>query len=158
MWRRLLVALMQILPMRVIWRDDDSPYLLRGYVVGGRHERPRRLPFAIYLHRFMASDGAEELHNHPWKWALSLILSGGYVEERLYRGWWPGAMLEGIRRKTYKPGRFNFIRANDFHRVDLRDGECWTIFLAGPRTQDWGFLRRGDLKTFIPWREFTGGK
>ncbi len=138
---------------RLITRGDDQPYLLRHYL--RRHsEHFKKLP-GLYLHCFLASDDEDELHNHPFQWSLSLILSGGYFEDRVV--WWnrswkpgdPGEPME-IQRKEIKPFRLNFIRANDYHRVDLRDGRAWTLFLAGPRTQDWGFL---DPETgeFLQW-------
>ena len=60
----------------------------------------------------------------------------------------PGVATE---RREIKPFRLNFIRANDFHRVELRGRTAQTLFLAGPRTQDWGFL---DPKTgeYLPWK------
>src|ERR1700761_128148 len=97
--RRLLTWFVDFakLPHRCITRDDGMPYLHRWYLFGepgglkyfeeGQREmrwwqRPlaRLLP-CTYLHRFVSSDTDEELHNPPWE-ATSLILAGGYREER----------------------------------------------------------------------------
>jgi hypothetical protein len=61
-----------------------------------------------------------------------LILSGGYVEHRLENGG-----VVGLR--TLRPGMVNRIGADDFHRVTLLAEGCWSLFVAGKRTQTWGF-------------------
>ena len=79
------------------------------------------------------SDDDRELHNHPWENSTSLILWGGYREERLD--------ADGtVRVRTYRPWSINRIGANDFHRVELLDPRgCLTLFIAGKRQQSWGF-------------------
>lgn len=39
------------------------------------------------------------------------------------------------------------------HRVELIDGDCWTIFVTGPRYREWGFhcADRG----WVHWKKFT---
>lgn len=109
-------------------------------------------PFGIYLHHFARSDADHELHNHPWEWGLSFVLTGGYQEER--RG-----TDDAIAHKLVKPFRFNFLRANTYHRVDLSDpaNGAWTLFFRGPRTQGWGFWCRYS-GTFTRWQEFVTRK
>jgi hypothetical protein len=144
-------------PPRVIQDGlGRSKYLIRWYLFG--RGRPTMLdgtsPFdmwgnpkvgavwpavswSIYLHRFHRGDVDRELHSHPWKWAVSLVLVGGYIEER--------RTVDGrIETKVIGPGSINRLRATDFHRVDLIDGEAWTLFLVGSRE--------------IPWREFLASK
>ena len=129
---------------RVIRRDGE-PYLLRFYITKprvGREDTQDPEPFGLYLHYFYQGDEDKELHNHPWKWALSFILSGGYLEER----------EDGTRLRS--AGRFNLINSNTFHRVTSPDhGHTWTLFMVGPRVNNWGFK---DTKTgqFWPWRKF----
>lgn len=115
------------LGLRVIW-VDQAPYLLRIYLF---HRWRHRFP-GLYLHYFFRSDDARELHNHPGRRSRSLILSGGYIEHRLE----PSGVI-GLR--TLRPGMVNRIDANDFHRVTLISAGCWTLFMAGERTQEWGF-------------------
>jgi hypothetical protein len=136
---------------------ENSPYLARHYVftkdwIPEKHrERLKRL-YSIFFHEFKRGDSDRECHNHPWKKSYSLILAGGYVEERL-------VFVDGhykVVTRTLRPGMINVIRSDDFHKVTLLDGKTtWTLFLAGERTgEDWGFL---DLATreFITWQEHT---
>lgn len=171
MIRALLETIASYLPPpRVIYdRSGTSPYLSRYYLLGGPFmadgsapfdgmgdpkpgiREPER-PLAVFLHRFHRGDEDPELHNHPWVWSLSLILAGGYKEERrdgLPPDGKPGAVAVRVHRA---PG-VNVIGHTTFHRVDLLDGEAWSLFIAGPRAQDWGFwnARTG---IFTQWREF----
>jgi hypothetical protein len=57
---------------------NGKPYLTRCYLFG-----KDRTWGNIYLHHFHSSDQGDELHNHPWVWGLSLVLAGGYYEERV---------------------------------------------------------------------------
>ena len=38
------------------------------------------------------------------------------------------------------------------HRIELHKGECWTLFVTGPRVREWGFLCPQGWRH---WREFT---
>lgn len=119
---------------RTIRNMSGEPYLLRLYLT------PRFLPSWLpraYFHYFFRSDGDRELHNHPWRTSLALILTGGYHEERRTR-------RNNILRRTVPPWSFNLIRSNDFHRVDLIEIEkgAWTIFCPWNRHQRWGFWDR----------------
>jgi hypothetical protein len=121
---------------RIIRNDDGSPYLLRVYLTPRKPEELRKRP-APWLHYFFRGDLDRECHNHPFQWAASLILTGGYVEERRM----PDDRVLTFERK---PGQVNFLKANTYHRVKLNTGRCWTLFLAGPRVdkprdESWGF-------------------
>lgn len=133
------IARAQYLPCRVIL-NEDGPYLSR-YTVrqldDGGH---------LYLHHFHASDAVVELHNHPWA-GVSVILAGGYSEERLDD--------DGvIRRRDYSPGDMVRLKPETFHRVDLLDpvAGCWSLFTTGRRVQSWGFVDRV-TSAFTPWRD-----
>lgn len=150
-------------PPRIIYdhAGDGSPYLSRYYLRGNysmtdgsspydEHGNPKTNAIApkgigIYLHRFHRGDNDMELHNHPWKWSFSIILVGGYIEER--------RVGDRVIRRVLRAGRFNWIGSDDFHRVDLLDGDAWTLFVAGPKFGSWGFWDRF-TKVFTPWREF----
>ena len=155
MIRKLLKRITRRMQCRVIVGTNDEPYLERYYLGGwtpwnsGNSKLFSWLPGAMF-HRFVRGDEDRELHNHPWKWSISLILAGGYQEER---------MMKGGKVTTFKvmPGSINFIRDNDYHRVDLLEEDCWTLFITGPKTQSWGFLNRETL-TVTPWREFIRNK
>jgi hypothetical protein len=181
MMRRLLTWFARFFPERVIWgRGGTSKYLSRFYLVNGPRDIrwtdtgnvPEGVEFppgaSLMLHRFHRSDDDGELHNHPWKWSVSLILAGGYSEERrkVVKDDLFGSVYLGhqVIRRTMKPWRpwvpwrgINIIRGDDFHRVDLLERDCWSLFLAGPKTQSWGFWCR-ETGVFTPWREFLAGK
>lgn len=150
---------------------DGSPYLSRLLL-------PRvRIPgtqveFRPMLHHFHRPDDDGELHSHPWSWAASLVLAGGYEEERLvgdprldrfmtsvgqcamcarWRGECPGHPAE----RDVKQVRFwNYLTKDDYHRVTRLRGSTWTLFVSGPRTPDnaWGFLTEDGVH--VPWQDF----
>lgn len=170
---KLCVWLAKHLPSTTITLEGKS-YLTRCYVFGKDRKWGN-----IYLHHFHASDPAgDELHNHPWEWGVSLILAGGYVEELardVYlfshqqsnddkqvfgnNGVFDNDQCQGldVEQRLVIPGSLNFIKQSSFHRVDLLDEQrgAWTLFFAGPRTKDWGFLDRKTTK-FTGWRSHPG--
>jgi hypothetical protein len=126
----------------VIYNDAGSPYLLRTRLSPDRDwwRKELKMP-GVFPHFFFRSDSDREIHNHPWAWSVSFILSGGYWEERY------DPMIRGTRRKLYLPGSINRIDRETFHRVELVDPEagCWTLFVAGPKVLgdgEWGFMNR----------------
>jgi hypothetical protein len=143
------------LPTWIITVEEDDPYLARHYVfqkdwIPASLKRALRKIPSVFVHEFLRGDSDREYHNHPWKFSVSLILAGGYTEERL-------VLVDGdykVVTRTLRPGMINIIRADDFHRVALLDGKTtWTLFVAGERTgEEWGFL---DIATreFVDWRE-----
>jgi len=90
-----------------------------------------------------------ELHNHPWRKSISFILSGKYLEQRLIDG--------KVVERILSPGKFNYIKANDFHRVELVTKRVWTLFISGSKDQDWGFIDT-ETKNYTPWQEHTTKK
>lgn len=129
------------LSLRVIPAESGpylSRYTLRGYADGSQD----------YLHFFHRSDEGVDLHNHPWS-GESLILAGGYNEERLDS--------DGqVRRRVFQPGMTSALLPTTFHRVDLIDPRgCWTLFRAGVRVDTWGFMDRA-TRVVTPWREALG--
>lgn len=134
--------------IRIIWNTEQTdPYLLRIYLF-------RSKTAGLYLHRFFRSDGDRDVHNHPWRKALSLILTKGYREYR----WNP--LLRFMEQVDVRPWTFNRIGRDDFHRVELVRGRCWTLFLSHGRVQakdghDWGFLDTND-GGYTPWGEYVG--
>jgi hypothetical protein len=89
----------------------------------------------VFLHHFVGSDRPTELHDHPWSWSLSVVLRGGYAEERRRRH------DRTVRRRWVGPGGFNLLLPGIFHRVELCDGRpAWTLFVHGPKVRRWGFL------------------
>ena len=110
-------------PCRVI-DSGGSPYLVRVYLGHWRGWR-------IYLHRYVSADGERWLHDHPFS-GLSLILSGGYVEEVLPH-------LGAESRRSWRRW-FNWIPARKLHRIAGVMAGTWTLFIHGPHKHKWGFL------------------
>jgi len=126
-------------PKKVIPRPNGEPYLVRYYLIG-REDRP----FNIFLHLFVHGDEESELHSHPWGSSFSLILTGGYHEER--------RIGRQVVRRLVKPFSINVIRSNDFHRVDLVKDRAWTLFVATHPKHNWFFWDRSTNKT-VWWRD-----
>lgn len=128
------------LNVREIFRHDNKKYLTRYYVF----RKPYKWMPSIYLHCFHSSDEDLELHNHPWKRSLSFILCGSYFEQRL--------IGSKVINRILKPGMFNYIRANDFHRIELKSKRVWTLFISGGKVQNWGFLFP-DMNKYVSWQD-----
>lgn len=140
------------LPCRII-NDGETPYLERYYI-------GTLLGWRFYLHRFVGSDPDRGLHDHPWRKAYSIILSGWYWEE--------------TRSGTRKVKWINSLTGDTFHRVVLpweymtdipagtvgygnRAAPCWTLFFhTAGSVKPWGFLNPmttfKDCAVFTPYR------
>ena len=120
----------------VMDRVNNEPYLERYYLF---LKDRQRFPFNVFLHKFLKSD-PDDVHDHPWPYA-TVILKGGYWE------WTPQFDSSGEKineiAKWRGAGHFRVCSANSYHRIELDPTvECWTLFMPGPQTQDWGFLTR----------------
>ena len=120
---------------------EDNPYLYRWWVI------PRNRWFNVYLHKIVRDDDDRALHDHPW-WNVSIILKGCYWE-----------VLGPGLTKFRKRGSMVFRRPTAAHRLVVRNGwgsdhpgECWTLFITGPRVREWGFLCPNGWRH---WKDFT---
>lgn len=129
--KRLLFKLSGYLPCRII-DIDDKPYLERYYLfsVLGRE---------FYLHRFVSGDGDRNLHDHPWDFSFSLVLTGSYDE--VVQKYFCPKSLGILKKRKLKRGRFNIIKGSKFHQIVSAEPETWTLFVTGKRIKDWGFLK-----------------
>jgi hypothetical protein len=98
----------------------------------------RWLGVNVWLQRIWRADGDRHMHDHPWTVSASLILSGGYGEEREQHTSDHG-LLRGFRAFS-----INLLPAGVYHRiVDVRP-RTWTLFITGrPHSRGWGFLVDG---------------
>lgn len=143
-------------PPDFIIGPSDHPYLLRWFVVRegrrwlglSRSERADILErenqredrgggINIYVHRFLQSDDARALHDHPWSWR-TIVLKGQYREYTPADPSNPSGLLKsrvviegsiGRRRKAF-----------ECHRVELIEGDpVTTLFITGRKEREWGF-------------------
>lgn len=128
MIQRFLMWLTARLPVREI-KHHGQPYLERYYVATLFGY------WRAYLHRFVGSD-PDGLHSHPWKWGLSIMLAGWYLEQRRF----------GHRVVRW----FSIVNGDTFHRVIKPEGaDVWTLFIHSPRVMNWGFLRKMRMPGFV---------
>jgi len=126
---------------------DGDKYLVRILL-------PKIFGIRVMLHHILRPDADRFLHNHPWAWAKSLVLSGSYDEERLDLESWAQAsrFSHDSNYHDHKQVRwFNSLTALDYHKITRLRGDVWTLFITGPTVQDWGFLVKGD---HVPWRTY----
>jgi len=133
-------AIVSILPRiakkRVITRAN-SPYLIRYTLIKTKW-------FSLKIHKIIQSD-PEDLHDHPWSF-ISLILWGGYTEERIlnptdYASKWK------YKFKFYSPLSLLIRKRPSIHRLILpkdKNGKprpCFTLVLTLRRKSSWGFWK-----------------
>lgn len=107
---------------------------------------------AVFLHRTFRADPGRDVHNHPWPWAGTFVLWGGYVQlikERLPTGYYSERFVRVDRWTWHRDGFY----PNQYHRIVSVKPNTWTLFVTGPRLRDWGFLVRG---AHIRWRPYLG--
>jgi hypothetical protein len=120
MLERALFFLSGYLPIRFIAREGER-YLERYHLC-------KLGSVKLILHRFVSGDQDEEMHNHPWRWAVAIVLSGHYLEAR------PGQPDRRLSRF-----QLNLLKADTFHRIVRCQPDTWTLFIHGRRVQEWGF-------------------
>lgn len=118
---------------------ENGDYLHRWFLYKGTDDS-----HGVYIHRFLRSDGDQELHDHMWP-GFSIVLVGSYREEKMTQ-WNNGASFwSPLTTKIVR--WFNVIGKDDFHRVDLQTSDVWTLFIRGPKAKsDWGFIDRNTLE------------
>lgn len=125
-------------PFSHLRHADGTPYMERYWI---RPYNPaRRDAMAIRLHHIASADVDRVLHDHPWPF-WSIILRGGYVEERPVDKGHP--VFEGGEELTYKTvhrqGAVLRRLATDRHRITHVFPDTWTLFITGPQAHWWGF-------------------
>lgn len=121
-------------------RVSNEAYLERNYLFIKDRDT---FPFNIFLHKFLKSD-ADDLHDHPWNY-ITIILKGGYWEHTPDGKHWRG------------PGHIRRCSAKSLHRIELDPSieECYTLFIPGKQTRDWGFIRDGE---WVYWETYLDDK
>lgn len=139
-----LEAEVALLDLRRIGKIGDD-YMLRrrlhGFMPG---DGDRAYSMNSYVHRILRADEDPLPHSHPWEWAVSLVLRGGYVEQR-------PARYGGTAFYSRVAGTVHEFDGETFHKITDVIGDCWTLFVTGPKIASWGFL--DEQRGVIPWRE-----
>lgn len=138
-----LEALASLLPYKQL-EGIKGPYLRR-------YKLRTDMGVRVYLHQFLRPDEDPEMHSHPWSWARSFVLAGGYIEERRDPN-------DEIIRREVLPGQTVHLKPDTYHRVAaFRDEACWTLLICGPKTQSWSFWNPKTNET-TPWKAFIEKK
>lgn len=132
---------------------DFRGYVIRDQVTSEPYMTRILLPkigsWRPFLHHIHRSDHERDLHNHPWLWAFSIILSGEYDEERL--------VGDGDQIARKRARRLNVLTSRDYHRITELHGDVWTLFVHGPSVQTWGFRVRDIASSawrWVMWRDY----
>jgi hypothetical protein len=109
-----------------------------------------------------APDPGVDLHDHPW-WFVSIILWGGYEEERALTReapmmaeiadtvGHPETCHRGVLEER-RPGSIKVMRGTECHTiVRLLRKRSWSLVVKGPRRGSWGFYLHGG---YMPERQY----
>lgn len=141
--RTLIVAITDLLPVKIIRDDRGVPFLYRYHLITFGYDGP-----GLCIHRFVKSDPERGYHDHPWSKAISFILCGGYTERILVKDNSNNdneMITENDEQKTelnyqiYQRKRwtFNYLDGVEtFHRVLIDEGkDAWTLFAFNGRSK-----------------------
>ena len=154
-----LVLLIERIAYRKPYFDLEG-YMQRWWVFGSRRrddDSSKDWPICARLHRIIASDRERDLHNHPYRWNISVVLRGGYFEHMPVDPRRPTGRRE---TKWRGPGSIIFRGRESVHSVQLSVSDdplvaeepALTLFIVGPKCQEWGFFTK---EGFCPWREYS---
>jgi len=144
-------------PYSHLHHADGSLYMERWFVIPRKNEDKCHLR----LHHIVTADRDWHLHDHPFSF-WSLVLTGGYTEarpiSRTPRFYRPDPMFELLpceveeNYQTYRSaGSIAYRHACDRHRITNVLPDTWTLVLAGPLRQWWGFYTPVGK---IYWRDY----
>jgi hypothetical protein len=125
--RTLLTTIGRHIPSRTYF-GVNGPYLTKYTLFHGG-----KAGWKLYLNHILRSDEDPDPHDHPWAWMVAWVLVGGYVEHRK-----PDYTTPWTSRTRY-PGLPYVMTRTTRHRVELRAGTSWSLFLCGPSLKGWGF-------------------
>ena len=128
------------------WTEVPSDYITRLHVV--------KTPwFAVCVHWLNHHDPEPFLHDHPVSF-LSIILRGGYTEERAditAKHW------TRVKRVERHHDWFNFIRASkdDPHTITYVRPGTVTLCFMGPKVREWGYHTPDG---WVHWKKYNREK
>lgn len=117
---------------------NGKPYLTRYYLIGDGSGRR----FELYLHFIQLKDPYRWLHNHPWRWFLSVVLRGHYTQQVLRPS-------SNVGRKNVHVRYMNLFRGkNRYHAIsNVPEKGVWTLVLVPPKSRGstrWGYWNEED--------------
>ena len=158
---------------------DGIPYMNRWHLIPMKKHRIvpffsnplfwlfQKLDISVRIHEILQSDSDRAFHDHPFDF-ITVILKGGYYEimpiydrSGVYRGnkkkWHgPGSILirsaKTQHRLELSTDRFRHPFLGDYYPVDCVSQPVTTLFITGPRKQNWGFFPIQKFK--IPSKEY----
>lgn len=98
----------------------------------------------VALHKWLKSDSDRALHDHS-AGNVSVLLTGWYRE-------WFSHSWEPPRYKLRLPFVPYYRRAEVPHRVELRSGPMWSLWVRFKPWREWGFWC---VKGWRPWKEYV---
>ena len=150
--RPLRDALLRIAkPYSHLYHADGSLYMERWHIM-----RRGENSCSIRLHHIVTEDQDDHLHDHPFSF-WSLVLTGWYLEARpTSRGpcfvFHDNGLIVEETRQTQRPAcSLAYRHACDRHKIVAVEPNTWTLVLAGPLRQWWGFYTQIGK---IHWRDY----
>lgn len=123
-------------PHRLIVNCERKPYLYRYFLL-------QTNLLGIYFHKFVLSDEAREIHDHPW----------AFIVIPLWQGYYEHSDNHGTKRRVWPIIGTRFRRATFQHRVELIDNKpAYSLFIRFKRIREWGFW--SPIKGFTVWNKW----
>lgn len=91
----------------------------------------------VAVHRWVRSDSDRALHDHS-AGNVSVLLTGCYVEH-FSHAWQPPGTPDHRRPRVRLPFIPYYRRGDMPHRVELRWGPLWTLWIRFKPWREWGF-------------------
>lgn len=134
MIKRIKEMLNQIFQLEEINGHNICPtYLYRWTLLSTRW-------FKFYLHKFVADDWSQDLHDHPKRF-VTIGLWGRYTEHT------------PVESKIWKAPWIRSFAPQHLHRITIEPSStCWTIAIVFKSVRNWGFVHNGQ---WIPWRQYV---
>jgi hypothetical protein len=157
-----LIAYAMKTPYLHLPSNQDPSYMARYWVFNPydrvtNKPRFRWCPWSIRVHHIKRADSERHMHDHPWN-ARTIILKGGYVEEREnleFESMLPTTLSNFPTVTTMRfPASTAKLGFEQYHRIThVPAGGAWTLFISGPWQGVWGFLVDG---VKVEWRKYLG--
>ncbi len=119
---------------------DGRLYMTRWHIRGDGSGKG----WELYVHQLQQPDSYRWLHNHPWSWFLTFVISGGYEQEILD--------LDTNEKRKQRISGFSLFRGQrKYHSIrKLPKGNAWTLVIVPPKNgYIWGYWNE-DTNEHVP--------